>query len=476
LKIPRYLITRCKKIKKSGSEKKDGTDDMGWLQDGLIKIYKKKEKELREKETIDNTENLKDKKTKEKDGNTEKESRDREKTPSRKSKRDAEFEHRRKKRKSLRVSESAGSTPERHRRRRKKHSLSSASKSLDVALESNVKQKPNSEEKNTSKKEASSEDSEKNRKRRGTSTDDRSGIQGRRNSLTEFLRLSPGLPKATSPQKAMSWDKSAQARIVTPEMEAATIKYFDNLTFSPSSGSIEVNSDESYILVRAEALSWEFYSVIKQSFGNNEELAKEFSVNYLYDFARTIGRSDFKNFSTLIYQTPKDSIIAGGFLLNMAFLGWATGRIFAYDPSGVFNSTSPRERTDLFMMGVNICYSFEAYSWTAKHKKKASTPRCLLTAGYLTGWCEQNFNIPLIAVEVTCAAQGHDCCDFVIAHPNYLEHFVKAYMAHQKLPDSVTALDILAKTRSFSSKNHPGMGLWLNRILDRKLNLANTNN
>eukprot|EP01121_Diplochlamys_sp_Union-15-3_P012500 TRINITY_DN374_c0_g1_i2.p1 TRINITY_DN374_c0_g1~~TRINITY_DN374_c0_g1_i2.p1 ORF type:complete len:132 (-),score=12.22 TRINITY_DN374_c0_g1_i2:73-468(-) len=127
-------------------------------------------------------------------------------------------------------------------------------------------------------------------------------------------------------------------------------------------------------------------------------MSKEFSWNFAYDFARSVGRSDYQHFSKVVF-VPDSVNIVGGFLLNMAYLGWANGRIFACDqtPRGDDEST--------FALGVSIYYSFEGHIWKAKHKK-SNVPRCQLASGYIVGWCEQHFNMPLVAVEVSCVAQG----------------------------------------------------------------------
>eukprot|EP01120_Amphizonella_sp_Union-15-10_P011157 TRINITY_DN4663_c0_g1_i1.p1 TRINITY_DN4663_c0_g1~~TRINITY_DN4663_c0_g1_i1.p1 ORF type:complete len:133 (-),score=19.80 TRINITY_DN4663_c0_g1_i1:190-588(-) len=122
-----------------------------------------------------------------------------------------------------------------------------------------------------------------------------------------------------------------------------------------------------------------------------------------------------------------------------------------------------------FMMGVNIFYSFEVEAWNAKNKKKPIAPVCFMTAGYLSGWLEQHFGLPLVAVEVGCAALGHDCCDFIVAHPDFVEPFVKIYLSGQdNSTDYVNT--ILSKFKNLT-ENRFGMVSWLSRLTNKSAQL-----
>lgn len=56
--------------------------------------------------------------------------------------------------------------------------------------------------------------------------------------------------------------------------------------------------DEFFILMRAESLTSEIYSVMLDLFGTSSiestDLAHEFAVNFIYDFGRSLGHSDFE--------------------------------------------------------------------------------------------------------------------------------------------------------------------------------------
>lgn len=67
-----------------------------------------------------------------------------------------------------------------------------------------------------------------------------------------------------------------------------------------------------------------------------------------------------------------------------------------------------------------------------------------------------------------------DFCDFIIAHPNQVEHFVRYYSQHQqsRRDPTETHLELLAKTRSLRNRTRPGMGNWLKKIIERETAIA----
>ena len=50
-----------------------------------------------------------------------------------------------------------------------------------------------------------------------------------------------------------------------------------------------------------------------------------------------------------------------------------------------------------------------------------------MNAGYSSGWCEESFGMPLVAVEVECQARGDAHCRFVMAPPSRIEEHIAAY-------------------------------------------------
>jgi len=125
------------------------------------------------------------------------------------------------------------------------------------------------------------------------------------------------------------------------------------------------------------------------------------------------------------------------------------------------------------MLGVRLFNTFERSTWHLSEKRASDhLGHCLLTMAYMAGWCEANFNVPMIAIEVACNATNTEdekrpYCDFVIAHPNHVENFVDHYFEHGLQPPTKTALNVLAKTRSLRNTERPGMGYWLQKIISR---------
>src|SRR5690606_19860823 len=102
-----------------------------------------------------------------------------------------------------------------------------------------------------------------------------------------------------------------------------TVKeYFTNLNFNPSKGSIEIN-DERYILVRAAALSNEFFEDIQELY--KEKTKKEsFNIasNFLFDIGHLIGIQDAKKFhEKMNLKDPIEKLSAGP--VHFAHSGWA---------------------------------------------------------------------------------------------------------------------------------------------------------
>jgi len=113
--------------------------------------------------------------------------------------------------------------------------------------------------------------------------------------------------------------------------------------------------------------------------------------------------------------------------IHFAFSGWAFVDISA--------ESGPSPDENYFLLYEHP-YSFESHSWLAKNKK-SSVPVCVMNAGYSSGWCEESFGLPLVAVEIECLAAGGDRWRFVMAPPSRIEEHVARYA--QQRPVSATA-------------------------------------
>jgi PAS domain S-box-containing protein len=212
------------------------------------------------------------------------------------------------------------------------------------------------------------------------------------------------------------------------EKAQQTVKeYFTNLNFNPSKGSIEIN-DERYILVRAAALSNEFFENIQELY--KEKTKKEsFNIasNFLFDIGHLIGKQDAKKFhQKMDLKDPIEKLSAGP--VHFAHSGWAFVDILPE------SNPSPNEN---FFLKYHHPYSFEANSWI-QSGKKSDEAVCVMNAAYSSGWCEESYGIPLTAVEISCRAKGDEHCTFIMAPPNKIDQLldkeIKAKKLQQKPP------------------------------------------
>jgi hypothetical protein len=174
------------------------------------------------------------------------------------------------------------------------------------------------------------------------------------------------------------------------DVAQATVKeYFKDLKLIPSKGTIEIN-EQRYVLVRASALSYEFFNNIKLMYSDRgEEEAFNIGKNFLFDVGHVLGIEDAKRFhKKMNLKDPIEKLSAGP--VHFAYSGWASVNILPE------SSPSP---DDNFYLKYEHPYSFEADSWI-KSGKKSSHPVCVMNSAYSSGWCTQSFGIPLTAVEI----------------------------------------------------------------------------
>ena len=193
-------------------------------------------------------------------------------------------------------------------------------------------------------------------------------------------------------------------------------RYFSERTDSPERGTIEVHG-ERYVLVRAAALSVEFFALVRNLYGETRvREADEFARNILFDLAHAIGKSDARSFHEKMQVTdPIERLSAGP--VHFAHTGWALVEI-----SG---DSRPSPDEDFYLL-YDHPYSFEASAWTTRGDR-AAFPVCVMNAGYSSGWCSESFGVNVVATEILCRARGDATCRFVMAHPNKIEARVERY-------------------------------------------------
>ena len=196
-------------------------------------------------------------------------------------------------------------------------------------------------------------------------------------------------------------------------------QYFKRKKQVPSKAQIEV-SGERYILVRAASMSKEFFDLVTSLYQDRgEDEARTVASSFLFDMAHAIGKADAKSFySKMGVSKPVEKLSAGP--VHFAYTGWAFVKILP--------ESNPTPDENYFLI-YDHPFSFEADTWM-KNGKKTDFPVCIMNAGYSSGWCEESFGLPLVAVEIECQAKGDEHCRFIMAPPSKIERYLDKYSPH----------------------------------------------
>jgi len=193
-------------------------------------------------------------------------------------------------------------------------------------------------------------------------------------------------------------------------------RYFLRKVANPRRGTISI-SGERYILVRAASMSVEFFELVASLYADKgAKEARTVANNILFDVAHAIGKADARTFhARMKVSDPIDKLSAGP--VHFSFAGWAYVDIFPE------SHPSPDEE---FYLIYEHPYSFEAAAW-GRRGKESEGPVCIMSAGYSSGWCEESFGLPLVSVEVECAAAKGRTCRFITAPPSRIEEHLARY-------------------------------------------------
>lgn len=193
-------------------------------------------------------------------------------------------------------------------------------------------------------------------------------------------------------------------------------RYFENKAHEPEKGRIRF-SDERYILVRAAALSKEFFDIMVHLYRDRgEKEARTLAFNFLFDISHAIGKSDARSFFRKMGVTdPIQRLSAGP--VHFAYSGWASVKIHPL--------SRPRP-DDRYYLIYDHPHSFEAQSWL-ESAESTDFPVCVMNSGYSSGWCEESFGVPLVTAEVQCRAKGDPHCRFIMAHPSRIKTYISGY-------------------------------------------------
>jgi predicted hydrocarbon binding protein len=200
-------------------------------------------------------------------------------------------------------------------------------------------------------------------------------------------------------------ERSMRAAEVPPEMlevfekaKAPVKRYFDSLRGHPSMGRIEIEGDR-FILARTNSLSTVLREVLSEIYGDRG------SDQLLYSFGKAVGKSEARSFfERFDLQNPMERFGFGP--TYFSYSGWAFVNLL-YPSNPVPNEN--------FLLVFSNQKSFEAESFLSAGEK-TDKPICHINGGYLTGWCEQSFGIPLETRELFCTAQGDPLDLFIMTH------------------------------------------------------------
>jgi PAS domain S-box-containing protein len=195
--------------------------------------------------------------------------------------------------------------------------------------------------------------------------------------------------------------------------------YFGHRVENPQEGTIDIHN-ERYILVRAASMSKEFFETIYAHYQDRgPDDARKVATGFLFDLAHSLGKADARSFHSKMKVTePIEKLSAGP--IHFAYTGWAFVKIHP--------ESNPTPDDNYFLI-YDHPFSFEADIWM-KEKMKTDFPVCIMNSGYSSGWCEESFGIPLVAVELECRAKGDKNCRFIMAPPNKIESYIKNYQTH----------------------------------------------
>jgi two-component system cell cycle sensor histidine kinase/response regulator CckA len=200
--------------------------------------------------------------------------------------------------------------------------------------------------------------------------------------------------------------------------EEVVSRFFSERVDDPGRGTIQIHG-ERYVLVRAAALSVEFFDLVRSLYGEERrEEAEEFARAILFDLAHAVGRTDAKNFHEQMKLTDPIAKLSAG-PVHFAHAGWAFVDIFA---------ESRATADDEYCLVYDHPYSFESDAWV-RAGRSSKFPVCIMNSGYSSGWCEESFQQKLVAAELLCRGKGDDTCRFVMAPPHRIAERIQEYVA-----------------------------------------------
>lgn len=174
--------------------------------------------------------------------------------------------------------------------------------------------------------------------------------------------------------------------------------YFDSLKTNPSMGRVEIDRDR-FVLARTYSLSFVLRNVLSEIYGDRG------SDQLLYSFGKAVGSTEARKFfDRFELNDPMEKFGFGP--TYFSFSGWAYVNLLY--------PTNPVPDENFLLLFANQ-QSFEAEGFRSEGEKPQKAI-CHITAGYLTGWCEESFDIPLETRELFCSAKGEGLDLFLMTH------------------------------------------------------------
>lgn len=189
--------------------------------------------------------------------------------------------------------------------------------------------------------------------------------------------------------------------------------YFSGLRRRPEDGTLTVG-DERYILMRGASVSVEFFRLVASLYRDRgREEARRIAHGFLFDLAHAVGKADARAFHRRMRLDTSLARLSAG-PVHFAHTGWA------------FVDISPESHPtpdENYLLLYDHPNSFEADAWLAEGQRP-DFPVCIMNSGYSSGWCEESFGLPLVAVETECRARGDAHCRFVMAPPSRIRELL----------------------------------------------------
>ncbi len=195
-------------------------------------------------------------------------------------------------------------------------------------------------------------------------------------------------------------------------------RYFKARRQDPRLGTISI-SGERYILLRAASMSVEFVDLVTSLYRDKgPDEARGVASNLLFDVGHAIGKADARALQQRLgLEDPIQKLSAGP--VHFFYSGWAFVDILP--------ESRPTADEEFFLLYEHP-YSFESDAWL-KRGRRSELPVCVMNAGYSSGWCEESFGLPLVAVEIECLAAGGRHCRFIMAPPSRIEDHLARHLA-----------------------------------------------